>query len=93
MQVNCKQKNILNGSGKSLNLTKAKELLQNAGFIVSKAGNTNSTKKTSIINKSNVSQDILSSIQNLLEVGTTSNSSTESTVDITIILGKDFNVE
>lgn len=84
---------VLNGSDKSLNLTKAKELLQNAGFVVSKVGNTNSTKKTSIINKSNVSQDILSSIQNLLEVGTISTSNTESTVNITIILGKDFNVK
>ncbi len=82
---------ILNGSGKTASLTKAKELLKNAGFNVSKVGNTNTTQKTSIINKSNTQEDILSSIQNLLEVGTVSSSSATSTVDITIILGKDFN--
>ena len=82
---------ILNGSGKTTNLTTAKNILKDAGFTVSKTGNTNSTKKTSIIDKNNVSVDILTSIQNLIGVGTVSNSDSESTVDITIILGKDFN--
>lgn len=82
---------ILNGSGKTSSLTNAKNSLKNAGFTVSKVGNTNSTTKTSIINKSGVSENIINSIQNLLEVGTVSSSNSESTVDITIILGKDFN--
>lgn len=82
---------ILNGSGKTISLTNAKNSLKNAGFTVSKVGNTNSTTKTSIINKSGVSENIINSIQNLLEVGTVSSSNSESTVDITIILGKDFN--
>ena len=86
---------ILNGSGKTSTLTSAKKILNDAGFTVSKTGNTNSTKKTSIINKNNISEDILTSVKNLLEIGTVSNSYTESelapTTDITIILGKDFN--
>ena len=82
---------ILNGSGKSTNLTEIKQTLKNAGFSVTKTGTTNSTSKTSIINKSNVSEDVLSAIQNLLEVGTISSSTTESAIDITIILGKDIN--
>ena len=81
---------ILNGTSKSSNLTKAKDLLKNAGFNVSKSGKTNATSKTSIINKSGVHDDIISSIVNLLETGTVSTSSAQSTVDITIILGKDF---
>lgn len=81
---------ILNGSGKSANLTKAKEILKNAGFNVSKVGNTNSTQKTSIINKSGLAENILSSIQNLLGTGTTTSSDATSTVNVTIILGKDF---
>lgn len=84
---------ILNGSGKTTNLTEVKQIFKDAGFTVSKIGNTNSTKKTSIINKSGIADNILVSIQNLLEVGTISSSSSESTVDITIILGKDFNQE
>ena len=82
---------ILNGSGKTTNLTEAKQLLEDAGFTISKTGKTNSAEKTSIISKSEVSENILTSIQTLLEVGETSSSTSESTVDITIILGKDFN--
>lgn len=82
---------ILNGSGKALNLTNAKQILKDAGFTISKTGKTNSTEKTSIINKSKISDSIISYIKNLLEVGTISSSSSESTVDITIILGKDYN--
>lgn len=81
---------ILNGSGKANKLTDAKQLLKDAGFTISKTGKTNSTEKTSIINKSEVTENVLSSIQNLLEVGTISSSTSESTVDITIILGKDY---
>lgn len=82
---------ILNGSGKTSTLTKVTQLLKNAGFKITKTGKTNTASKTSIINKSDVSEDILSSIQNLLEVGTISTSTSESKVDITIILGKDIN--
>lgn len=82
---------LLNGSGKSSNLTDVKKLLKDAGFTISKTGNTNSTKKTSIINKANISEEIIDSIKALLEVGEVSDSTTESTVDITIILGKDIN--
>lgn len=82
---------LLNGSGKSSNLTDVKKLLKDAGFTISKSGNTNSTKKTSIINNSNVSEEIIDSIKALLEVGEVSDSDTESTVDIKIILGKDIN--
>jgi len=83
---------ILNGSGKTSNLTSAKQILEDAGFTISKTGKTNSTEKTSIIKKSELSEQILTSIQTLLEVDKTSTStSEESTVNITIILGKDFN--
>lgn len=82
---------LLNGSGKTANLTNAKKILKDAGFTVTKTGNTNSTSKTSIINKSDISENVLSSIGHLLEVGVISASDSTSTVDITIILGKDYN--
>ena len=82
---------ILNGSGKIANLTNAKKILESAGLTVLKAEKTNTTQKTSIINKNNISEDILTSVKNLLKIGTISNSDSESTADITIILGKDFN--
>ena len=83
---------ILNGSGKTANLNNVKTILKNAGFIISKTGNTNSTEKTSILNKTEISDNIINSIQALLEVGELSDSpSIDSPVNITIILGKDFN--
>lgn len=82
---------VLNGSGKSSNLTKFTEDLKSKGYTVSKVGNTNSTSKTSIINKGNISDTTISSIKELLGTGTTTTVSTESSIDITIILGKDYN--
>lgn len=83
---------ILNGSGKTSTLNEVKTLLTNAGFTITKTGKTNSTKNTSIINKTQISENILTSIQALLESGEFSTSSaSESSVDITIILGKDYN--
>lgn len=84
---------ILNGSGKKINLTNVKKVLSDAGFTVSKTGNTNSTAKTSIVNKTNVSEDIVSSIKHLLNVSAEPESdfSEESIIDIKIIIGKDYN--
>ena len=82
---------VLNGSGSSSNLTKVTKDLKNKGYTVSKVGNTNSTSKTSIINKGNISDATISSIKELLGTGTVTSSSSESSIDITIILGKDYN--
>ena len=82
---------VLNGSGSSSNLTNVTEDLKNKGYTVSKVGNTNSTSKTSIINKGNISDATISSIKELLGTGTVTSSSGESSIDITIILGRDYN--
>ena len=82
---------VLNGSGSSSKLKKVKETLTNAGFTISNTATTNTTEKTSIINKSNSSENVLTSIQILLETENVSNVNLEdSDIDITIILGKDF---
>jgi len=83
---------ILNGSGKNSTLNEVKTLLTDAGFTIFKTGKTNSTNKTSIINKNQIHENILTSVQALLELGELStSSSSESSADITIILGKDYN--
>ena len=85
---------ILNGSGKTANLNEIKTLLKNAGFTISKTGTINSTEKTSILNKTEISDNIINSIQALLEIGELSESpSIDSPANITIILGKDFNTK
>lgn len=82
---------ILNGSGNSANLTKLTTSLKKKGYTVSKVGKTNSTAKTSIINKGKISDDKVNSIKETIGVGIiTSSSSDSSSIDITIILGKDF---
>ena len=81
---------ILNGSGSSNKLKEVKEVLKSAGFTIYSTSTTNSTEKTTIINKTDANENILNSIQILLETGTISNSVSDSEIDITIILGKDF---
>ena len=82
---------ILNGSGDSTLLTKATDKLKQQGYIVYKTGTTTSTSKTAIVNKNNVEDNTLSDIKKALDAGVISNSSISSqTVDVTIILGKDY---
>ena len=81
---------ILNGSGDSSLLTDATNLLKEQGYNVYKTGKTSTTQTTTIINKSKLSEDITTDIKSLLGTGVISSSSTTSTVDLTIILGKDY---
>jgi len=82
---------LLNGSGDSTLLTKATNKLKKNGYTVYKTGTTSKTSKTTIINKNNVESTIMSDIKDLLDTGVISNSSIDSeTVDITIVLGKDY---
>ena len=70
---------------------KAINQLKNKGFNVSKTGTTNTTSKTTVINKKAVNNTFISEIKEALEVGLTQNSqSTSSKVDITVIIGKDY---
>lgn len=82
---------LLNGSGDSTLLNKATKALKNKGYNVYKTGTTSSTAKTTIVNKKAVSTDTTSDIKDVLGVGSISSStSSSSTVDITVVLGKDY---
>lgn len=81
---------LLNGTGNTNNLSKATELLNAEGYNIVKTGNTNTTTKTSIINRTNQKTEITNNIKKILTVGTTSQQSNNSDVDYTIILGKDY---
>ena len=83
---------ILNGSGDSTLLTKVTNKLKEEGYIVYKTGTTSNTSKTTIVNKNNVEDSSISNIKEVLGKGIVSNSSISSeTVDVTIILGRDYN--
>ena len=57
---------------------------------VYKTGTTSTTATTTIINKSKLSDSEVSSIKSVLGTGVVSSSSSESKVDCTIIIGKDY---
>lgn len=82
---------ILNGTGNSKTLSTVTEELKAAGYNVTKTGTTNTTKKTSILNKKDVTETELKNIKETIGVGTISNSkSSSSKVDVTIIIGTDY---
>lgn len=82
---------VLNGSGVSKNLQTAVESLEKAGYNVTRTGTTNTTSKTTIIDKKQVNNTTLQGIKGVLETGVIQNSqSSSSKVDVTIIIGKDY---
>lgn len=81
---------LLNGSGKSANLSKATKLLKEKGYNIVKTGNTTTTDKTSIINKTNQKTAISNELKQILKVGTITTKTDNTKVDYTIILGKDY---
>lgn len=82
---------ILNGSGDSKKLQKAVSELEGAGYKVTRTRTTNSTSKTTIIDKKDVSNTLLQNMKEVLGTGVIQNSqSSSSKVDVTIIIGKDY---
>ena len=81
---------LLNGSGSSAKLTKAIKQLEQKGYNIVKTGNTTTTKKTSIINKTKQTKTTSNHIKELLQVGTITTKTDNSKVDYTIILGQDY---
>ena len=82
---------VLNGSGNSNSLQKVVKELEGAGYKVTRTGSTNTTAKTTIANKKDVKETFLKNIKDVIGAGVISNSeSSSSKVDITIIVGKDY---
>ena len=82
---------LLNGSGDTTKLKRAKKILEDAGYEVKKTGKSSSISKTIITNKKDVTDENLKKIKETLGVGSVStNKSSNSLVDVTIVIGKDF---
>jgi LCP family protein required for cell wall assembly len=82
---------VLNGSGDSNTLQKVVNLLKGAGYNVTRTGTTNTTSKTTIINKKNVKETLLKNMKDVIGTGSIESSeSSSSKVDVTIIIGKDY---
>ena len=82
---------LLNGSGDKTLLNKAVKELKAEGYNVYKTGTTTATSKTTIVNKTAIKSEIVENIKDILGVGNISNSvSSSSTVDVKIVIGKDY---
>ena len=82
---------LLNGSGNKALLTQATKELKAQGYNVYKTGTTTTTSKTTIVNKTAISNDKIEAIKDVLGVGNISSSvSSSSTVDVKIVIGKDY---
>ena len=80
---------VLNGTTSNSKLEKVVAKLQNAGYHVTKTGNTSSTEQTTIINRGNVGEEVQEELKTLLST-THISAGQATTVDITIIIGKDI---
>lgn len=82
---------LLNGSGDKTKLEEAKKVLEDAGYDVKKTGSITSISKTIITNKKDLSDTDLKDIKETLGAGNIStNKSSTSLVDVSIVIGKDF---
>ena len=82
---------LLNGSGDKTKLEEAKKALEEAGYNVKKIGSTLTMAKTVITNKKSVTDENLKKIKETLGTGDiTTNKLSTSTVDVTVIIGKDY---
>ena len=82
---------LLNGSGDKTLLNKVVEELRAEGYNVYKTGTTTITSKTTIVNKTAVKSEVVEDIKDVLGVGNISSSvSSSSTIDVRIIIGKDY---
>ncbi len=82
---------LLNGSGVTNNLARAAKQLQEAGFQIKKTGKSSTTmSKTSIINRTNQAESIEKKLKAKLGVGTMEKGENNSSVDFTVIIGKDY---
>ena len=81
---------ILNGTDNKALLSSIRTKLRKAGYDVIMSGTTESTEKTSIINRTNHSKDISNDIKDTIGAGTIKTGSDNSNVDYTIIIGNDY---
>lgn len=81
---------LLNGTASETVLNEVKQKLKNAGYTVTKTGNTTQTANTTIINRTMQTKKIEEDLKDILGANSVNNSSSNANVDFTIIIGKDY---
>ena len=81
---------ILNGTEDSEKLTELADILKTCGYTVEKTDKTTATSKTTIINRTDKTEDVCQTLRNDIGIGTMTTGENNAGVDFTIILGKDY---
>lgn len=81
---------LLNATGSNTTLEKVKQKLTEKGYSVTKTGNTNSASSSVIINRTMQSKIVEEDLKDILNIEKINNNSSNSNVDFTIIIGKDY---
>lgn len=81
---------LLNGTTSETALEEVKQKLKKAGYNVTKTGNTTLTEKSVIINRTMQSTIVEEDLSEQLQIKNIKSSSSNSKVDFTIIIGKDY---
>lgn len=81
---------LLNGTTSETTLEEVKQKLKKAGYNVTKTGNTTLTEKSVIINRTMQSTIVEEDLSEQLQIKNIKSSSSNSKVDFTIIIGKDY---
>ena len=80
---------VLNGTSSTTRLEKVVAKLENAGYTVDKTGNTTETSTTMLITRGEVQELLKEDIKQILNINNITNGA-EASVNITIIIGKDY---
>jgi len=81
---------LLNGTKNENALYNVKNKLEANGYVVVETSETNLTSKTTIINRSNLDEEILNKLEKVLGQGIVSSGNESEDIDITIIIGEDY---
>ena len=82
---------VLNGTGSTSTLDEVISNLESAGFNVIQTGKTSSTSNTTVIERNNELEETdINKIKELMKTESIVSGDTENSVDLTIIIGKDY---
>lgn len=81
---------LINATGSTEKLEKAKQILEDAGYKVKRTDKTKKMSTTSITNRTNIKEDDVKKIKDVLGKGNISIMLAQTGYDVTVVIGEDF---
>lgn len=81
---------ILNGSGDASKLEEVVNEYKKQGYNILKVGNTSTTKKSTVLNRSNQSTEVSDKVKNIIHLDKVSSGKKLENIDFTVTIGKDY---